>query len=107
MEEKIIELLKKNLELNKEIYKMVKGIRHYVFWQRVWGALKLILILTPIILGAIYLPKFLSELNEKYSSLLNIANNPIENLINSSTNGIDLNSIDINSLSPELKKIIK
>ena len=107
MEEKILELLKKNLELNKEIYKMVKGIRHYVFWQRVWGAFKLILILTPIILGAIYLPKFLSDLNEKYSSLLNFSANPIENLINSGTNNIDLDSIDLNNLPSGVKSLIK
>ncbi len=107
MEEKILELLKKNLELNKEIYKIVKGIRHYVFWQRVWGAIKLILILTPIIVGAIYLPKFFSELSERYSNLLNFSANPIESLINNSASNLDLNSIDLKSLSPELKSLIK
>ena len=86
---------------------MVKGIHHFVFWQRVWGAFKLILILTPIILGAIYLPKFLSDLSEKYRSLLNFGANPIENLMNTGTNSIDLNSIDINNLPPKIKSLIK
>lgn len=91
----IKKLLKENLALNEEIYKMVKKINRFVIWQRVFGFLKLLIIVLPIVLGILYLPSILKDLLAQYQSILGM--------------GQDLNpqNIDLNSLSPSLLKFIK
>ena len=61
MEDEIKKLLEKNLELTEEIYKMVKGIKKYIFWQKVFSFLKILIIVVPIIIGIIYLPPLLKR----------------------------------------------
>jgi len=68
-EEDLQKLLKKNFELNSEIFKMVKYIKKYIFWQKIWGVLKVLIILVPIILSIIYLPPFLNKVFSQYKGL--------------------------------------
>lgn len=91
----IKKLLEENLALNEEIYKMVKKINRFVVWQRIFGFLKILIIVVPIVLGILYLPPVLKELLAQYQSILGM--------------GQDLNpqNIDLNSLSPDLLKFIK
>jgi len=70
MEDEIKKLLEKNLELTEEIYKMVKGIKKYIFWQKVFSFLKILIIVVPIIIGIIYLPPLLKGVFQQYQSLL-------------------------------------
>jgi hypothetical protein len=69
-DQEIKELLEKNLEMNKEIREMVKSIKTYIIWQRVWFVLKLVIIIIPITLGFIYLPPILSDIFEQYKGVL-------------------------------------
>ncbi|MDD5072111.1 MAG: hypothetical protein PHQ42_05270 [Patescibacteria group bacterium] len=82
MDEEIKKLLEKNLELTREIREMVKGIKRYVFWQRVWGALKILIIVIPIVLGIIYLPALLKDVYRQY-----------QNLLGAGSNGLDLEAL--------------
>src|SRR6056297_1896739 len=68
MSEEIKKLVKKNLELNQEIYEMLKSVKRYVLIQQIFSVLKILIIVIPIILGIIYLP----PLFEQYQSLLNL-----------------------------------
>ncbi len=77
--DKLEELLRENLGVSREILKLSKYIRKYVFWQKIFNWFKLILILAPIILAIIYLPPFLKSLSFGLQTIfdgLNIVTNP-------------------------------
>ncbi len=114
MDEEIKKLLEKNLELTEEIFKMTKSIKSFVIHQRIFGALKLLLIAVPIILGIIYLPPLLSGITEQYKDLLGIKSEAgggnitdIIDLLKGGAAGENLKNIDINKLPPEAQKYLK
>ena len=51
--EKILEQLRQNEKLNKEILKSVKFIKHYFAWQSVMSAIKYSLLVAVIVLGVV------------------------------------------------------
>ncbi len=63
-------LLQANLEMTKEIHAMVRHINSYVAWQRVFGWLKFLLLLIPLIIGVIYLPPLLREYYQQLVQLI-------------------------------------
>lgn len=65
------DLLQENLELTKEVRAMVDHINRYVAWQRIFGILKVLIILVPIILGIIYLPPLFKDLYKQVFSIYN------------------------------------
>ena len=72
MDEEIKKLLEKNIKLTDEILERTKKINRYVVFQQIFGVLKIFLIVVPIILGIIYLPKLLEQALEPYRELLDI-----------------------------------
>jgi len=62
------DLLKEALEVSKKNQEDLKHIRRFVLWLQIWGAIKVVFILVPIILGIIYLPPFLEEWMGYYQS---------------------------------------
>lgn len=80
MDEEIKKLLKKNLEMTEDIREMVKSIKRYVVWQRIFGLLKVLIILIPIIIGVIYLPPLIKGFWSQYSRILGITTDPMNNL---------------------------
>ena len=106
-DEDIKSLLKKNLELTEEIYKMTKGVKRFVTMQRIFTVLKLLFIVVPIILGIIYLPPLIENLVKQYQDLLGITKNPFESLLKSGVDESDLNCIDRSKIPPELQKYLK
>jgi hypothetical protein len=66
--EDINDLLRDNLRLNKEMHGMLRDIKRYILWSRAWTAIKIIIIVIPIILGIIYLPPMAKEWVNKYRS---------------------------------------
>lgn len=94
----IVELLEKNLAMTQEILKITKSIKSYLFWGKIYGAIKFIIIIVPLILGAIYLPSILKNLFGQYQGLLNSLNNPAA--------GVNVKSIDLNNLPPEIRKVL-
>jgi hypothetical protein len=108
MDEEIKKLLEKNLEITKEIHEMVKGIKSYIFWQRIWGVFKVLIIVVPVIFGIIYLPPLLKDVFRQYQSLLGIGDMNLnleslggENLLNSflKENG--------GTVTPEIQKYLR
>lgn len=110
MDEDIKKILEENLALTKEVHAMTKKIKGYINFQKFISVIYLVIILTPIVLGIIYLPPLLSSVYNQYKDLLGIqagVDNPIESLLNGKASSLDLNSIDVNKLPPEFKKMIK
>ena len=108
MEEKKKKMLKKNLELNKEMHQMLKSIKKFVLIQKISFALKLLIIAIPITLGLIYLPplfrEYVPQVNntiDQYQSLLNFSPEADNN-----TSQYQISPEKLQSLSPEeLQKI--
>jgi hypothetical protein len=73
------------------------GIKNYVFWARVGGFLKILLIIVPLVLSILFLPPLLKNVLGQYSDLLGGGAN--------STN--ILNSLDPSMLTGDLKNLIK
>lgn len=68
----IKELLEKNIKLTKEIHEIALYVKKYIFWSRIFGVFKLLIILIPIILSIIYLPPLLGQVLEQYKTILNV-----------------------------------
>lgn len=71
-ENKIIDLLEKNLELAKKNLWFSERIMRWIFWQKVRSWFYLILIVAPLILAAFYLPPILKDLYSQYDTLWNM-----------------------------------
>lgn len=69
--EDLKDLIEKNIKWSQVIYTQNKAIKHRLTIMALLNYIKLALILTPIILGIIYLPPLMADLLEKYSSLIN------------------------------------
>lgn len=67
--ENIADLLRANLERSEEILKVSREIKIFIRWQQVWGFLRLLIIIVPIVLGFIYLPPLIKEAMQSYKSL--------------------------------------
>lgn len=68
---KIEQLLEENLKLTREVHAMTRSVKRYVTFQKVLSAIYLLLFVVPLILGAIYIPKFLGEYLAPYQELMN------------------------------------
>ena len=63
------EILKQNLQYSKSLYAMVRKVNRWIIWRRVFGVIKILIILIPIILGIIYLPPLLKEMLAPYNEI--------------------------------------
>lgn len=96
--QRLEELLKKNLELTEEVYKMTKKIKGHMVLQKIFSLIYLLIIVVPIILGLIYLPPLLKNMVGPYMELLN----------EGSAGGINLDNIDLSNVDiGELQKFLK
>lgn len=95
------DMVQKNLQLSEEMHTMMKKMDHFIFWSKVAGFLKFLIIFLPLILSAIYLTPLLKNTLSQYQQLLNIGQTA-EGI----PAGVDLKKIDIKSLPPEIQKLI-
>lgn len=83
MDQELKKLIKKNLELTKENHQMVKYIKKHIIFQQILGAIKILLIVVPLILGIIYLPPLIKDVFEEYRSLLGLESSTPYNTLDS------------------------
>ncbi len=69
---KIEKLLEKNIEMTKEVYQMTKKINKFVFWQKIFQTINILIIVVPVVLGIIYLPPLLKGVVGQYQKVLEI-----------------------------------
>lgn len=101
------ELLEQNLEISQQILKISKKLNSYVRFMRIMGFVKILLILTPLIVAYIYVPKLIDQFKDNPSSYVDmILDSYMGGIINSATKNID-NNIDPNNIPPEYKELLK
>jgi len=57
------------MKISKKILENTQSIRKHIFWSRVWGGIKLLLVLIPLVLAAIYLPPLIGKYTAMYQNL--------------------------------------
>lgn len=84
---KIEQVLEENLRLTKEIHEMTKSVKRYVTFQKVLSFVYLLLIIVPLILGAIYLPALFKNTIGQYQELLGTDfGKSFQDVLNNATN---------------------
>ena len=99
MDQELKKLVKKNLELNKEMHDMVKYIKKFIIFQQIFGVIKVLLIVVPLVLGIIYLPPLIKDALKQYQSLIGIGE--VGSSLDSQGNSLKL---DKDKIPPELLK---
>jgi|GEM_PF-1647612 len=64
------ELMAENLALTKEIYTLTVKTKRYIYFAQIATVLKLVLIIGPLIVAALFLPPYLKQAFSAYKSLL-------------------------------------
>lgn len=100
-QERLEELLEKNLALTEEIHKMTKSMKHYINFQKVMSVIYFVLIILPIIAGAILLPPLLKGIVEQYQSALGGEESGLGSGFLKATN-----PSDIRNISPGIKELL-
>ncbi len=68
--ESLKELIEKNIKWSQVVYNQNKGIKRRLTMMVLGSYIRLFLILTPIVLGIIYLPPFVADLQNKFESAI-------------------------------------
>ena len=79
------ELTEKNIKLSEEVLVLSKKINSFVIWQKIFGIIKVLIIIIPLVLGIIFLPPLLGDVLNTYKELLGLGdavNNNLPNLDN-------------------------
>lgn len=63
-------LVRENLELTRQIYALTEKTRRYIFYGEIMSVVKIILVVGPLILGALYLGPLLKQTLDTYANLL-------------------------------------
>lgn len=73
MREEMKELMNKNISLSEDVLALTKKINNFIVWQKVFGVVKIVIFIIPIILGFIYLPPLLKNVFASYEKVLGTA----------------------------------
>ncbi|PIT87271.1 MAG: hypothetical protein COU31_03855 [Candidatus Magasanikbacteria bacterium CG10_big_fil_rev_8_21_14_0_10_40_10] len=99
----IQELLEKNLKWSQIIYEQNRKINRKLIWAAVAGWIKLFLIITPLVLGILYLSPFLKQAYKQYGNLVGIIGQ--QDIGQEKSQNTSLQTLmEILHLSPEQKK---
>jgi hypothetical protein len=66
-------LLKENIELNEKIYESCQKTERYIHFIRAFGIVKFILVVIPIVIGALYVIPLLGGFFDMYKDLFTSA----------------------------------
>src|SRR4030065_1346287 len=97
--EKLEQLLQENIKLTQEIHRISKRVNRYVTVQNILSVVYLLLIVVPLVLGAIYLPAFIKNFLCPYQELLD-SGNKLQNTLNGPGSG------EINDILEQVQKVL-
>jgi len=82
--EKMEKIIERNFKLNRKMAEMMKDIKSYVVMQKIWGMVKILIIVVPILLAYLYLPPLMKDFVNKWQNLIGLDNSvqKIENFLN-------------------------
>ncbi len=63
-------LLEENLRLARAIYTSTEKTRRYIFWGQVFGFVRVLLIIIPLVLAYWYLQPYLQQLTGTYQQIM-------------------------------------
>jgi hypothetical protein len=66
-------LLEENLKLTRAIYTLAEKTRRHIFWGEVFGVLRTLIIVVPLILAYFYLQPMLQQAIGAYQELLGVS----------------------------------
>lgn len=66
------ELVAKNLHHTQKLEGLAKKFDRYIFWVKIGTAVKVLLIIAPIVLAYIFVFPWLQEILDQYKSIVNI-----------------------------------
>ncbi len=100
MDQELRKIIKENSELTREIHDMTKYIKRFVIFQQIFGVLKFLIIIIPLILGIIYLPSLLRDTLDEYQGILQLGGSALQ----LQGSDVDQGSIDLDleDIPPEL-----
>lgn len=83
MDEDLKKILEQNLEINQKVLETVSYIKRYIIFQKIWGVIKIFIVIIPIIIGIIYLPPLLKGLFEPFRNVFGVMDSVsgVENII--------------------------
>jgi len=82
MRKEFKELLGKNIALSEDVLVLTKKINHYVVWERIFGVVKILIFVIPLVLSLIYLPTILKNAFAPYKELLGTSSDINSSLLN-------------------------
>lgn len=62
----ITEQLAEQRQLLLDMQKEVTTVKRWLFWARIWGVLKVLIIVIPLIWAVIYLPELIQQYTDPY-----------------------------------------
>lgn len=75
-------LIRQNIQWSEVLYKDTKKIRRRLFAMQLWGWFKLALLLTPFVLGIIFLPPYYRQAKDWYRVNIEEPQQKMENNMN-------------------------
>lgn len=101
-------LLEKRLEeqmkiLNKVVFRM-EEMHRYIIMRRIWGFLKFVLFIGPLILAIMYLPPLLNNALAPYKELLGYGTIEENTSKKIQSSNVDLNKMDVGDILKLLKE---
>ena len=67
-------LLERSLALSEENHKILKKLESATRWAFVWGVIKVLIILVPLIFGFIYLQPFFESFSQSFKEIMQAFN---------------------------------
>ena len=87
-QEKLEQLIRENIKLTQEIHQISRRMNRYITFQNILSAVYFLLIVIPLIMGAIYLPHFMENVVSPYQNLLK-SSSSLQDSANNSNPGIN------------------
>lgn len=69
MDEDIKKLLEQNLAKNEEIYQLMKRLKSYLLMNQIFGVIRLLIIVVPLVLALIFLPPLFKQFMSQWQGL--------------------------------------
>jgi len=107
--DQVKKLVEENLKLTQEIHTMLKSVKSFVVWQRIFNIVKILIIIVPLVLGIIYIPRIIEEIQTNPDKYIGKSwlTTYFENLFKSAATEVNLDNVDVDKLPPEAQKYIK
>ncbi|PIT88055.1 MAG: hypothetical protein COU29_03515 [Candidatus Magasanikbacteria bacterium CG10_big_fil_rev_8_21_14_0_10_36_32] len=92
-EENLRELLEKNLKWSQIIYEQTRRLNRQLFWNSIFGWVKLIIIIAPLVVGVWYFWPSIKNVQQQYVDIIELMNNTTSSLNNGKVQ-IDNSTVD-------------